>query len=248
MKKFRKLVPALCMLLISAVLLGTSTFAWFSMNTTVTATGMQVTAKTDHTYLLITDNSENKGLDKLLQDLQANPTAANRKVDFAMGTASSLAPSAHETFGATGASTDAATVGKWYSAQGKTPDKTDMKDDTKTALTGFDGYVLTKSVYITVTKDSKAAANLKVSATITKNTTATDITPIKVLVVCGDKYVELSFTTSTSETVLAETISAGELTEVDIYIYYDGAHANVTTNNSANLGGAAVELTFAVDN
>lgn len=241
MKKFRKLVPALCMLLISAVLLGTSTFAWFSMNTTVTATGMQVTAKTDHTYLLISDTNDKDAL-------QTDPTADDRKVDFAMGTASSLAPSAHETFGATGASTDAATVGKWYSAQGKTPDKTDMKDDTKTALTGFDGYVLTKSVYITVTKDSKIATNLKVSATITNNTTATDIAPLKVLVVCGDKYVELAPDALTSATVLADQIKSDTLTKVDIYIYYDGAHANVTTNNSANLGGAAVELTFAVDN
>ena len=241
MKKFRKLVPALCMLLISAVLLGTSTFAWFSMNTTVTATGMQVTAKTDHTYLLISDTNDK-------DTLQTNPTAANRKVDFAMGTASELAPSAHDTFGATGASTDAATVGKWYSAQGKTPDKTDMKDDTKTALAGFDGYVLTKSVYITVTKDSKIATNLKVSATITNNTTATDIAPLKVLVVCGDKYVELAPDALTSTTVLADQIKSDALTKVDIYIYYDGNHANVTTNNSANLGGATVELTFAVDN
>lgn len=243
MKKFRKLVPALCMLLISAVLLGTSTFAWFSMNTTVTATGMQVTAKTDHTYLLISDTNDK-------DTLQTNPTAANRKVDFAMGTASELAPSAHETFGATGASTDAATVGKWYSAQGKTPDKTDMKDDTKTALTGFDGYVLTKSVYITVTKDSKVATNLKVSATITNNTApaTTDISPLKVLVVCGDRYVELAPDALTSATVLADQIKSDALTKVDIYIYYDGNHANVTTNNSANLGGATVELTFAVDN
>lgn len=241
MKKFRKLVPALCMLLISAVLLGTSTFAWFSMNTTVTATGMQVTAKTDHTYLLISATNDKDAL-------QANPTAANREVDFAMGTASSLAPSAHETFDITGASTDAATVGKWYSAQGKTPDKTDMKDGTKTALADFDGYVLTKSVYITVTKDSKVATNLKVSATITNNTTATDISPLKVLVVCGDKYVELAPDALTSATVLADEIKSDALTKVDIYVYYDGAHKNVTTNNSANLGGAKVELTFAVDN
>ena len=43
----KKLIPALCMLLIVATLLGTSTYAWFSMNTTVTATGMQVQAKAE---------------------------------------------------------------------------------------------------------------------------------------------------------------------------------------------------------
>ena len=53
MKKLRRLVPAFLMLLLSATLLSTSTFAWFSMNKTVTATNMKVTVTTDNTYLLI---------------------------------------------------------------------------------------------------------------------------------------------------------------------------------------------------
>lgn len=40
----KKIIPALCLLLISAFMLGTSTFAWFSMNTTVRATDMTVRA------------------------------------------------------------------------------------------------------------------------------------------------------------------------------------------------------------
>lgn len=40
----KKLIPALCLLLISAAMLGTSTFAWFSMNTTVTAETVTVKA------------------------------------------------------------------------------------------------------------------------------------------------------------------------------------------------------------
>lgn len=38
----KKLIPAIAMLLISAVLLSTASFAWFSMNTTVTVTGMEI--------------------------------------------------------------------------------------------------------------------------------------------------------------------------------------------------------------
>lgn len=45
MKAMRKILPALCMLLVSAVMLGSSTFAWFSSNSSVTATGMQLTAE-----------------------------------------------------------------------------------------------------------------------------------------------------------------------------------------------------------
>lgn len=52
MKKFKKLIPALCMLLVSAVMLGSTTFAWFSMNKTVTATGMEIKAEVS-TQLLI---------------------------------------------------------------------------------------------------------------------------------------------------------------------------------------------------
>lgn len=48
----KKLIPALAMLLIAAVMLGTSTYAWFSMNTTVTATGMSVTATTPVNLLI----------------------------------------------------------------------------------------------------------------------------------------------------------------------------------------------------
>lgn len=239
MKKFRKLVPALCMLLISAVLLGTSTFAWFSMNTTVTATGMQVTAKTNHTYLLISKTNDKDAL-------QNAPDANDTKVTYDAA-ASELAPSAHDAFETTGASTAAATVGKWFTAQGSDPSKPDMKTDTKKTLTSFDGYVLTETVYITVTKDSATAKDLKVKATITNNTTAADITPLKVLVVCGDKYVELdSAKLEDTSVVLADTISKDALTKVDIYIYYDGNHESVKTNNAANLDGAKVDLEFSV--
>ncbi|MBR0235131.1 MAG: hypothetical protein IJQ37_01595 [Clostridia bacterium] len=47
MKKTLKLIPAIVMLLISAILVSTSTYAWFSMNSNVTATGMSVQAKAE---------------------------------------------------------------------------------------------------------------------------------------------------------------------------------------------------------
>lgn len=237
MKKFRKLIPALCMLLISAVLLGTSTFAWFSMNTTVTATGMQVTAKTDHTYLLIsTTNSK-----------IANPSEDNKTVEFSGTT--NLAPSAHKTF-TTGA--DAATAGNWFTAVSDNP-QTGVISGTGTDLedSNFRQYVLKQTVYISITEGSVAAKDLKVKATIADSNDSdskTDITPIRVLVVCGENYVELDSTkTDFASTVLKDAISDTDIVAVDIYIYYDGTDDGVTTNNSANLAGAKVDLTFSVD-
>lgn len=62
MKATKKIIPALVMLLVSAVLLSTASYAWFSMNTTVTATGMQVTAKVpDSLQISVTDANTNFG-------------------------------------------------------------------------------------------------------------------------------------------------------------------------------------------
>ena len=62
------------MLLISAALVGTSTFAWFSMNNTVTVTGMEVTTKVGSNLLIAGSNlstttkeSENSFTEKLSQ-------------------------------------------------------------------------------------------------------------------------------------------------------------------------------------
>ncbi|NLN54939.1 MAG: hypothetical protein GX148_01405 [Clostridiales bacterium] len=62
MKATKKIIPALVMLLVSAVLLSTASYAWFSMNATVTATGMQVTAKVpDSLQISVTDADSNFG-------------------------------------------------------------------------------------------------------------------------------------------------------------------------------------------
>ena len=53
MKKFKKLIPAFCAMLVSAAMLGTSTYAWFSVNKEVTATDMSVTAVADTQYFVI---------------------------------------------------------------------------------------------------------------------------------------------------------------------------------------------------
>ena len=48
----KKLIPAAMMLAVSASMLGTSTYAWFSMNKTVTATGISMTATVPNQLLI----------------------------------------------------------------------------------------------------------------------------------------------------------------------------------------------------
>ena len=59
MKKIEKLLPAIFMMLVSVALLASSTFAWFSMNKTVTVTGMVVKVRgTDNVMIANADEIE----------------------------------------------------------------------------------------------------------------------------------------------------------------------------------------------
>ncbi|NLE04905.1 MAG: hypothetical protein GX638_08900, partial [Crenarchaeota archaeon] len=57
MKKTKLIIPAIGMLLLSTAASITGTVAWFSMNTTVTATGMQVTAQSNNLFLQIINST-----------------------------------------------------------------------------------------------------------------------------------------------------------------------------------------------
>ena len=57
MKISRKLIPAVAFMLVAAVLITTATFAWFSMNSRVTATGMQMETEAGDN-VLIADTAE----------------------------------------------------------------------------------------------------------------------------------------------------------------------------------------------
>jgi len=61
----KKIIPALALLLISAMVLATSSYAWFTMNTSVSASGMKVTASAG-TGLVISlwDNDAKSATDK----------------------------------------------------------------------------------------------------------------------------------------------------------------------------------------
>ena len=57
--KSRKLIVAVCLLLISAVMVGTASFAWFSMNTEVDVDGIEVEAYSDALFLQISEDKVN---------------------------------------------------------------------------------------------------------------------------------------------------------------------------------------------
>ena len=274
MKKFTtKLLMSIIAVAFAFVALGTSTYAWFSMNTTVSATGMEVGAKSNSTYLLIskTNNTaagiqgENITTVSVAVDnentlvLPSKPKEAD-EIDTAVDVENGKYFASASNTAVTTAAT-AAVAANWYTATSHDPGQAlefegagdfhslnTTTDDTYE----FSKYVIKKTVYLTLAEGSNDAYHLSVTPTITLKSgqTATDITAIRVLVAVGDKIATLSSTSGAQNLYTAATDNVLTDTTVltaDIYIYYDGSQSVVTTNNSADLAAATISLAFNVE-
>ncbi len=232
MKKFKKLIPALCMLLISAVLMGTSTYAWFSMNTSVKAEGMQVTAKSNSTYLLITDTKDATG---------ANPGATNLGVvkTFA-DTATEVYPTAYTTTAITKDTTTLIAANSWYTCNNTEESAaTGNEVNYKTVELTDTSYFAKYTVYLTLSKDSENwEGTLKVK--MARGEQADQA--VSAYVVIGNDNFNFTGATLTGETTNDVQLTNATQVEVTIYVYLDGTSTNVNSdfvnNNAGKLSGA----------
>ena len=260
MKSMRKVIPALALLLVSAVILSSASYAWFSMNTQVTATGMQVTAKSKNTFLLIGTGTNSTA--DLIQAANPNTTVAltveNTDVDVYpskpmeaadVGTGK-LFESGTEVINAT----TAAAVGNWFTAQNTNP--ADANDTVKnaTALTSenFADYVIKKTVYLTIADGADTTHNLTVTPTIAlkDGETGTDISAVKFLLQPAVTLLFLIKICQQPQSLHGTAdfdIVDDDVVTVDIYIYYDEMKMLLTTNNVADLAAATISLSFDVE-
>ena len=262
MKK-RFLVTSILMLLLTVFALSTSTYAWFSMNTQVSATGMQVVAKTDDTFLLIgtvnnpatiqTANSITTALTVEYADaklLASRPCLTAAEVT-ALNTAGLKVDGNDITTDAVQVTNTAtaAAVTNWYTAKANLSSASTVKSGTERQLINFDGYVITKTVYLTVAVGANPAINLTVTPTITAKDDGDDLGACKVIVTTSDGgFAELNSGSGETDIKGSNTpLTSSATLTVNIYIYYDGSHESVYTNNVADLKGANISLAFDVD-
>lgn len=230
MKKTRKLIPALAMLLISAVMMSTASFAWFSMNEEVTATGMNITAESDNVWLAINggtsfDPTGTKTEYKNSASVNLYPVAP---VDPASLTATNVKDAASWHFAYSNDVNSAA----------KDPDRAYKV----VADENFGKYVASEKFYIGLSNISavNSIENLKL-----KSVTLPADTGISVVVVCGDKIVHLTDSNDSVNQVIADTVDKNGV-EVTVYYYINGENENVKTSNIANLHGQ-VALLFGIN-
>lgn len=235
MKKFKKVIPALCMLLVSAIMLGSTTYAWFSMNTTVNATGMQVTAKSNAVYLLI--NNENvagntaTGLSDTTAAKYVDATNTSKTVYpvkyFASATEKSKIGNV-ELEDAAGYSSDTwIGTNKWFTANNaNSASATDNVKNINLITEGDDKYMLEYNVWLTLSKDSEAVNDQKVKVSLTG--TSADAA-VKAVVVINDEH--LALTQSGNATTTSNVaISSESAVKVTIFVYIDGDSTNVNSN------------------
>ena len=235
MKKFRKLIPALCMLLVSALFVGTSTYAWFSMNKTVTATDMKVTAKSDNIYLQIKQ--------------AAAEDADYAKADAAVSAAKDLYPVDYKTInGAT------VTWGRKESTDTKLVNYTakEYLDD----VADTDKYVWSDSFKIRVADQQAEAKDLILSG-VTVTGTSEMSEALRVLVVtkdgamlwgntgAKDNKVDAAGVKVVNGTNLAASVTNGNPIDVTVYVYFDGNDDSCYTDGVVEeLKQLDVSLTF----
>ena len=239
MKLTRKLIPAFIMLLVSAVLMSTASFAWFAMNTTVEATGMAVKAKGDAIFLEISGKQD---------VVDGNPVWKTKGTDMAVGgdgkvtTPIELYPVAHSAFAS---ATDAATASKWFYKYSNNPDNYQSTGDAQ-PLGTLDKYVYETEFKVRLNPNMvKEAENLRVtSVNLPENT------GIALVLVCGDTVLEdfkADYAASGEDAgkVLLAAMDENVVT-IKAYIYINGEDSNVYTNNVDETGATKLfgEVSF----
>lgn len=272
----KKLIPAIALLLVSAVLMGTSTFAWFSMNKTVTASSMSITATSNSPYLVISE-TESGTYDtdaaamvlapvadtalKLVTPLNvasnvdyyatlSDRTAGEAEVDAGDPNTHLTTPSKF---------TNAASV-LWGTTSSDNPAQVQASNVTDlVGGTGFSNgtlanYVQTSELWFKILPGNVNGTNLKCTKVTFTDGTNSIAASGRVLLVSETGKYQL-FKLVDGDVVAAETGSDSALlaevtttaAKITAYFYFDGTDAAAYTNNATDLTAVSAAFTFAID-
>lgn len=248
-------IGAIAMVLVAAIAMGSSTYAWFAMNSTVTAKGMNVEAKVSGS-LYIYDST---GVPASAAAIVAS------EQDFNMTEPAPLKPT----------STATLANNAWYTAAAALPGSYEKTSAPYAAVAAgiLDDYRMVKTVYV---RGESAFTNLQVTGiTINGGHDDTIDDAITVAVKCTDTGGQSVFfcneavanrngvvtgadtlsTTAVTYTQVSGTGLTGTLLAsgaantiytIEIYLYYDGESSSCYTNaaNAVDVDGLTVSVQF----
>jgi hypothetical protein len=268
MKKFKKLIPAFCAMLVSAAMLGTSTYAWFSVNKKVEANGMSVTAQANTQYFVVLNSIDGgftaEGKTETTTTTLKNPTAGGIG-----GHSTNVYPAAYTTAelslaSGTGTGVEA---NNWYtggvSADAQTTEGENSKFTTLTTLgadvaatfTTKTDYFVAYTFYVGLA-DKTDSCSAKLKFTATGATNAAKIAGFTVqssdpgagaakYTSYAGKTTEAVETTDTFDFVAKNGATSAKYVTVTVYVYIDGTNAEIMSKN-LKAGGDATKLTGSI--
>ena len=269
MKNMRKLIPAIAMLLVSAVMMSTASFAWFSIATRASVDGIEVTATASGGIAIgawTANHAEGAPKD----------TAFKSSIDFTEtdvyknGGADKLVPVSH------------GKDGTWYTGEGALVDKSDAKandDGVKyTAVTPGSGDTFMAGYAYYTKLDVKAlvdgeldlyieniSVDIPTSGAGSATTTAALNKALRIAINVGSNWyyfapsrtsaADLSitfnrvkdtktaepYTLSTSSTAIVQDLDTTPTT-LDIYVYYDGEDPACMTAYAVDLRTSTISF------
>ena len=235
MKMTRKIIPAIVMLLVSAIMLSTASCAWFAQNNTVTASGMNVKVQSTASFLQINNQATDHATDntKKFSDSAVAANSATVTLDLV-----------HATIEDDGSIS-------WYTAQGLTPGASTIKPGTQQDVTIADDattsdYTRIDRFYVRMSEGSVSAMeDLTVGNVTVGNVENSLKNALRVLVVGangaqiwkydGSKMVRDA--DDNGQNVILETVPTFSQTasEIVVYTYFDGEDAVAFTDNTENI-------------
>ena len=247
----KTILPALAMLIVAAVMLSTASYAWFAMNPTVEANGMQVNVKSESEFLLIKNIGSAEGTLEASAFTSADTTATGSP----FVAVDALYPAAHEEI------TEAQNfknATNWYTGEGTSATVGTLvaKELLSTKDGGLNNYVMRYKYGVILSPGSAPADGLWVTDLAITDTnngdSATNLAPVKVVVTSDSAttaYEEFAYSATAQKGSVdltgagdtnANKVTDGAVVYIYVYIYYDGNNNAVTSANLANLAGATV--------
>lgn len=224
----KQLLAAVAMVLVAAVALGSSTYAWFAANNTVTAKTMSISAVSDTPSLVISVSEG--GTYSEIANIESASAALKLVTPTNLGTSTT---GAGLTWGYT-TSTKAAEV----QASNPTTDVTAQKAQ----------HVLETTVYVKMASEVKGS-NLKLNTVnLTKGTNSIS-DAVRVLAFvdgANNTYGIYDPASGVSTHTLATEVSTTAI-PIHLYMYFDGMDDASYTNNATDLTQVSAVLTFTID-
>ena len=249
----KKLIPALCMLLVAAALLGTSTYAWFSMNTEVKATNMSVTAVANKN-LLISQTSADAGFAGI-QNMSANLATC---VPVSCYGGNKATPAFFKMLNAgTGMTQDSSVATEGTTFEAAIANTHYLKESVWVKNVGGAATNLIATVSVTSGGEAALDPSLRVMLVVEEKTYIYQ--PVSgagyndsgkaISAIDGDGKPTLTavstIATSGSQVVLA-SLSAETAYQVDIYIWYEGEDPACKAANTLDLATTTFDIAFSV--